>query len=525
MLGGERAVATRRTESMTGELTPGGEPGGEGFLLPGAVIGDGRYRLLAQFGHDMRANAHLWRARDGQLRRDVALTVLVGDPSNGPRAQAARRTLERAAHAAAFTHPATARVLDVLSLGNGVSPGEGLLGIIVGDWTVGTDLTDVIAEHPLPAANAARLLEPLASAVERAHHAGLVLGVDHPQRIRVTPDGLLRLAFAGPLPEAVPRDDVKGLGAILYLLITGRWPLPGGPEAIPPAPVTPDGSIVPPNVLSAYIPPELSTVAIRSLEDTQIGGIHTSATLLAVLEQAADSAEQTEFLGPVSRPVGDEDTEAVWTTRPPAQDRTKRRKLAIGVTALAIAVVAILAWLGTMLIDFFGDDGGSGETVVVEQPSPANGESPPPTPKPDGPLEPGTIEVYNIGGTPDNPRRAGFATDGDPGTEWRTDKYKQQFPALKPGVGLIASFAESVEFASVVIDSPTTNTVVQIRSASSINPKIEETKVIGEATLQGGKTEIKLAASEPTQYIVVWVTKLGDGNLTAIGEVEYIRAK
>lgn len=517
-------MATRRTESMTGELSPGGEPGGDGFLLPGAVIGDGRYRLLAQFGHDMRADAHLWRARDGQLRRDVALTVLVGDATNGPKAQAARRTLERAAHAAAFAHPAMARVLDVLSLGNGVSPGEGLLGIIVADWSVGTDLVDLIAEHPLPAANAARLLEPLAAAVERAHHAGLVLGVDHPQRIRVTPDGMLRLAFPGPLPEAVPRDDVKGLGAILYLLITGRWPLPGGPPAIPTAPVTPDGSIVAPRILSGYIPEDMSTVAIRSLEDTQIGGIHTSATLLAVLGQAVETAEQTEFLGPVARTV-DEDTETVWTTRPPVRDRTRRRKLAIGVTALAIAVVAILAWLGTMLIDFFGDGGGTGDTVVVEQPQPSNGETAPPAPKPAGPITPASIEVFNVGGTPDNPKRAGMATDGDPGTEWKTDTYKQQFPALKPGVGLMASFAESVKFASVVIDSPSPNTVVQIRTSPSADPKLDDTKVIGEATLQGGKTEIKLANAEPSQYIIVWITKLGDGNKTAIGDLQFIRAQ
>ncbi|MFL6123270.1 protein kinase family protein [Actinophytocola sp.] len=515
-------MVTKRTESLTGELTPGGEPGGDGFLLPGAVIGDGRYRLLAQFGHDLRADAHLWRARDGQLRRDVALTVLLGDPTNGPKAQAARRTLERAAHAAAFAHPSMARVLDVLGVGNGISPGEGLLGIIVADWTVGTDLVDVIAEHPLPPTNAARLLEPLASAVERAHHAGLVLGVDHPQRIRVTPDGLLRLAFPGPLPEAVPRDDVKGLGAILYLLLTGRWPLPGGPEAIPTAPVTPDGSIVPPNLLSGYVPPELSTVAIRSLEDTQIGGIHTSATLLTVLGQAAESAERTEYLGPVSRL--DEDTETVWTTKPPVRDHNRRRKLAIGVTTLAIAVVAILAWLGTMLIDFFGDDGGSGDTVVVEQPT-TNGESPPPAPKPAGPIAPASVEVFNVGGTPDNPRRAGFATDDDPGTEWHTDTYKQQFPALKPGVGLMASFAESVRLASVVVDSPSPGTVIQIRTSPSPTPKLEETKVIGEATLQGGKTEIQLNSAEPGQYVLVWITKLGEGNKTAIGDLQFIRAQ
>jgi hypothetical protein len=519
-------VATRRTESLTGELPPGGEPGGEGFLLPGAVIGEGRYRLLAQFGHDLRADAHLWRARDGQLRREVALTLLAGSPQDGVRAQAARRTLERAAHAAAFHHPATARVLDVLTLGNGVAPNEGLLGIVVADWCTGTDLVDVLAEQPLPAAGVARLLEPLAAAVERAHHAGLVLGVDHPQRIRISQDGMLRLAFPGPLPEAVPRDDVKGLGAILYLLLTGRWPLPGGPQAIPTAPVTPDGSIVPPHVLSPHIPPELSTVAIRSLEDTQIGGIHTSATLLAVLGEAARSAERTEFLGPVAQSADEEEGGAVWTTRPPSQDKERRRKLAIGVTALAIAVVGILAWLGTMLIDFFGEDsGGSGSTVVVEQPTPSDGNEPPPAPEPAGPIRPASVEVFNVGGTPDNPRRVRFATDGDIGTEWRTDTYRQQFPALKPGVGLMGSFAESVTFASVVIESPSPNTVVQIRTAPSATPALEETKVIGEATLQGGRTEIRLANAEPTQYVLVWITKLGDGNKSALSEVEFVRAQ
>ena len=517
-------MTTRRTESLTGQLAPGGAAG-EHFLLPGTVIGDGRYRQLAQFGVDERAGAQLWRARDGQLRRDVAATVLVGEPGDAKRAQDARRTLERAAHAARFTHPGMARVLDVLSLGNGINPNEGVLGIVVADWSSGTDLVDLVAEHPLPAANAARLLEPLAAAVERAHVAGLVLGVDHPQRIRVTPDGVLRLAFPGPLPEAVPRDDVKGLGAILYLLLTGRWPLPGGPAAIPAAPITPDGSIVHPEALHGHVPHELSAVAMRSLEDTSIGGIRTSATLLTVLDQAAESAEQTEFLRPVV-PDNEDDDGPVWTTRPPVRDKARRRKLAVGVTALAVATVAVLAWVGMMLIDFFGDDsGGDGSTVVISAPPPEQGETPPPAPQPAEPLKPAEVSEYNPEGTEDDAQDASNVADGDPGTLWETDTYKQQFPALKPGVGILASFADPVRFAAVTVDSPSPGTVVEIRSAPSPDPALGETKLIAKGELQEGRTEIRLPNAEPTQYLIVWITQLGEGNESAIADIEYIRAK
>lgn len=525
-------MTTRRTD-YTGDADRGVRATG-GDLLPGGVIGDGRYRLLAPFGVDIRGNAHLWRARDGQLRRDVALTVLVGDPSDRNATMAARRTLERAAHAARFTNPTVSRVLDVLGVGSGIDPSEGVLGVIVADWAQGTDLIDLVAEHPLPSGTAARLLEPLAIAVELAHHTGLVLGVDHPQRVRVGPDGALRLAFPGPLPQSTLQDDVKGLGAVLYLLLTGRWALPGGPPGILMAPRDPSGAPVSPNQLRQDVPDELAELAVRSLA----GGIRTSSAVLGMLESAAQRAEideQTDLLNPVmpggNRVVADEDT--IWTTRRPVKDDGRRRKLAIGVTALTVATVGVLAWVGMQLISFFGSDTVPvAQTVATAPPAPSNADSPqanpPPAPKPAGPVEPTKVAVFSVKGSKDNSRNVGRITDRNPKTTWNTEKYTKPFPAAKPGIGVLMTFEQATKLAMVTVDSPSEGTIVEIRSAPTATPKLEETKVIGTATLVNGRTEIPVGNADPAQYVLVWITKLGGSgtaNTTQIREIEFQRAQ
>nr|WP_225954365.1 protein kinase family protein [Kibdelosporangium phytohabitans] len=516
-------------------------------MLPGGVIGDGRYRLLAPFGVDIRGNAHMWRARDGQLRRDVALTVLVGDPTDRNATVAARRTLERAAHAARFTSPSVSRVLDVLGVGSGIDPSEGVLGVVVADWAQGTDLVDLVAEHPLPAGTAARLLEPLAIAVEQAHHTGLVLGVDHPQRVRIGPDGSLRLSFPGPLPQAQLQDDVKGLGAILYLLLTGRWALPGGPPTMPLARRDRSGSPISPATLRPDVPDDLADLAVRSIADTSLGGIRTSSALLTVLEGIAQRAElldqRTELLPALqggeqlADPLADQDT--IWTTskRPPKDDG-RRRKLAIGVTALTVATVGVLAWVGMQLISFFGSDPvpAAVQQPVATAPATPGGNTsnqpqanPPPAPKPAGPVKATKAQIYSVKGDKDNARNAGRVIDGKPNTAWSTDEYKKPFPALKPGIGVLATFADATKLAQVVIDSPSAGTVVEIRSAASPTAKFDDTKLIGQATLADGTTEIALSSTEPTQYVLVWITKLAvdedEKNVSQVREIEFRMAQ
>ena len=509
-----------------------------GSLAPGSVVGDGRYRLLAQFGIDERAGAHLWRARDGQLRRDVALTLLVGDPADAESARMARRTLERAAHAAKFTHDGVARVLDVLSLGSGITSGEGLLGVVVTEWTKGTDLIDLVAEHPVAPLTAARMVQKLAEAVERAHHSGLVLGLDHPQRLRLTTDGTLRLAFPGPLPDATLRDDVKAIGAVLYLLLTGRWALPGGPAAIPAAPHAPNGRLVPPRSLQPAVPAELSSLAVRTIEDGGHGGIRTSAAILRALELAAEAEERTQLIN-AQGPKPDDGT--IWTTKKPVKDKARRRKLALGVTVLVVAAVGILAWLGMLAISFFQDSPNSGGPAInvaapstTAAPPPSSSAPPPPPSSPAGQaqigaaIEPGNVTVYNPDGSGDNTSRARNTADGDPGTTWRTDQYNQQFPTIKEGVGLLATFDNPINLAKITVAASSPGTVVEIRVADSPNPSLNSTRVVGNATLNGPTTDITLAQPQQARYVIVWITQLsrsGSKYQSQIGEVTFLPAQ
>ncbi|MBP2323107.1 hypothetical protein JOF56_003492 [Kibdelosporangium banguiense] len=309
----------------------------DGLLAPGTVVGDGRYRLLDPVGVDERDNAHLWRARDGQLNRDVALTILRGDSSDP---EAVRNTLQRVAPATRFMHPGIAAVLNVLSVGDGVGRSEGIVGLVAAEWTRGTGMSDVVAREPVSPLHACLLLEPLADAVTQAHRRGVMLGVGHPHRVRVTPAGRLRLAFPGPPAGVSLIDDVRGLAAILYFLLTGRWPAPGG-------------RIVPPRELQPEVPAELSDVVVRSLTDVSAGGIRTSDSIVQVLRQVTESAN------PVAAPDDDEllpgtkQSGAEWTTKPPVNDAARKKKLAIAVAVLVLISIGVVVWVGAMVIGTF----------------------------------------------------------------------------------------------------------------------------------------------------------------------------
>lgn len=418
------------------------------------------------------------------LDRDVALTLFIGAPE-------VRSAVARALRAARLATVGAARVLDVLEAER---IGTVSVATVVAEWTPGGPLVDLLDDGPLPPGAAARVLVPLAEAVDAAHNAGLVLGCDHPERIRVGPDRQARLAFPGPGPTTSSRDDIRGLGAMLYLLLTGSWPLPDGPPGLPPAPLGPEGLPINPTTLRSAVPVELSTLAMRSIAGPgSDGGVHTGAAVRQVLEFHAIS---TADLISGAKPID-----------PQRAQRLRQIKFRIAMTVLGAATLMIIGYAGMQVISVFTDTGSA--PFVIAGNAPASQAPPPPAML--APVRVRSVAVYDPSGlgSPDHQRDVGKLLDGNPNTGWSTDSYYQQFPVYKKGLGVMLSFETAVSPASVTVVSPSSGTVLEIRTATSPNARLDQTTVVGAATLRSGSNQIPLRAGPPARYLLVWITGLG----------------
>jgi hypothetical protein len=374
--------------------------------------------------------------------------------------------------------------------------------------------------------------------VVAAHRTGFTLGCDHPQKIRIGNDGLARLAYPVVPATGLQADDVRGLGAAIYLLITGCWPLPDPPAGLPAAPSGANGVVVSPRSLRPTASATLTTLAERCLAGASANGVYAGAAVHQLLLQMSTVEADTTMVTPhtavgLISAVSAANRSKASPSEAGKPERTRWRTLVIALGVLCVAILALVGWLGSQVANFVSDDTASGgPTLVVPQPSASGpsqpgGNEPNPTKPPPGPVQPARIEVYNITGDPDNPNRANRAIDGDPSSSWKTYDYNQPFPALKAGVGLLVSFEEPVRLAAIQIDSPSAGSTVEIRTAPAGDAGLAGTAVLGTATLGDGRTEIRIDQPAPSQRILVWITGLAnrDGkNVTELSELVFVRA-
>ncbi|WP_369633466.1 murein biosynthesis integral membrane protein MurJ [Nocardia sp. JMUB6875] len=503
-------------------------------LLPGASVAGGRYRLLAS--HGGARGLKFWQALDVKLDREVALTFVDADQQatdnsghDGPQA-----ILSRTLRLGRINSPGLARVLDVVRGSSG--------GIVVAEWTPGRSLKEMADTVPSPI-GAARAVRALAAAAEMAHRGGGSLSIDHPDRVRISASGDAVLAFPGTLSDSDAQSDVRGLGAMLYALITAHWPIrPGGISGtaitvggLPLADFGPDGTPVEPRTIRPEVPFEISAVAVRSLESNK--GVRTAATVQHVLEQASVVDQKTDFI-PVLRlgqkpPSAPDETLADPELLAAEKERSQRMMwILVGLGVLAALVVGVIIW---WLLSVFAP--GSSNAPLNEQrniglttsatppPGPGSSQTPAGAPATGGVPVPVTgATVFSPEGTPDNVGSVGAVLDNNPATTWRTDAYFQQFPALKKGVGVLSTLGSPSKLTKVIIESPASGTQVEIRTSPTASPTLDQTQLIGSAMLGDGTTEIPVRADQPARYVLIWITQLANNGgqfQSSIAEVRF----
>ena len=258
----------------------------------------GRYALVDPVAPS--GDAVLWRAQDEVLARQVAVRLL---PAGTKAARAAAEPfLAAAARASQVSHPGLVRVLDA---GVETRPGRAAdVAYLVREWVDGEPLDEHLAEvGALSALDATDVLRQVADALTAAHRGGLVHGRVHPGNVLVCPNGRVRLtdaAVAAAL-SGTPVDgeagDTRDAAAVLYALLTCRWPAGATPQPggkLPAAPVA-HGNPLATHQVRAGVPLALDRVVSRGLAPGRVPALPALATPSA-LADAADQATAAERL-------------------------------------------------------------------------------------------------------------------------------------------------------------------------------------------------------------------------------------
>lgn len=247
-----------------------------------------RYRILEQIGAG--GMGVVYRARDEQLERDVAIKVLppglLADPAARKRFRKEALTLAR------VNFPSVATIHEFGS--------EGDLDFLVTEYIPGTTLDARLYGTRLPQKEVVQLGIQLAQGLAAAHQHGIVHRDLKPGNLRITPDSRLKILdfglaqfapqiselaqtltltnsaeLTGTLPymapeqlrgePADPRTDLWAAGAVLYEMTTGKRPFPQTNPALLINSILNDQPPTP-SALAAGITPSLENIILKALD-------------------------------------------------------------------------------------------------------------------------------------------------------------------------------------------------------------------------------------------------------------------
>ncbi len=469
----------------------------------------------------------LWRGRDEILERFVSIRLMRSDDSR------ITAVLGAAQAAAMAEDRRLLRLLDVLSINATFE--DPAYTAIISEWSTGTPLDQALRDRDGDPFDADQSLEQVAN-IAWALSAALKVNLEHgrlrPSAIFILDSNEIAVrglavdyALFGPLFPRGPGDDstkndVDGLGSLLYCFTTGLWPYPINASLPIPTeqidvPFTPKtGKHVPlPSSIRANIPRAVDDLVSRSVWGSpRARGVTRIQDSLGFANAIASARD---YLAPVS----------TTTVRGPVMSAVNSPatyiKRGLGGLAAVALVVAIMYFGITLLINSSKNSdnptvvGGSG--ITSEQATEIL--TSPATPFIEIEISDSEKSLPVIATRSFDPRggnegvngterelQAANATDSDQFSAWTTKAYPTRTLGKKGGVGLIIDLGESVPVQGVSLGLVGYGTDLQVRISEEIlaDPDLW-TKLV---SIDQAGPQIDLRAPRPVtgRYVLIWLT-------------------
>lgn len=356
-------------------------------VAQGARLLAARYELGPLIGRGGMSDVHV--ATDAKLGRRVAVKLLKSALASDPVFRT--RFRHEAQAAARMAHPTIVRVFDAgEEIVREPGGGETIVPYIVMEYVEGRLLKDIIADGPLPVAEAARIAEGILTALEYSHRAGVVHRDIKPGNVMVTSSGQVKVMDFGIAraisdsaatvaqtssilgtaqyfsPEQArgetvdARTDLYASGVVLFEMLTGRAPFHGESavavayQHVSEAPPTP--SSINPQVSAAMDAVVLHALAKDRFERFQTASdfrndVTAAATGQVPPKRVDAPADFTSTLFGVN-PHATADTEAAMRQlsvddeerRARTQSRPPVAWMWAGIAVVGVVIAAVLFW-------------------------------------------------------------------------------------------------------------------------------------------------------------------------------------
>jgi predicted ATPase/class 3 adenylate cyclase len=325
---GAATLGARSAEPALPASRPSRAPLTPAVPMP-ATLGGGRYLVKGFLGEGARKRVYL--ARDTSLDSDVAVALVKTEGLDADGLTRVRR--EAQAMGRLRNHP---NIVPVFDIGQ-----EGLQPYIVSQLLDGGSVDDRLREaetHKLPIAEALRVAEQIAQALEHAHGLGIIhrdlkpgnvwLARDGTAKLgdfglavaldqsRITQEGMLVGTVAYMPPEQAmgrtpdARSDLYALGAMLYEMVAGRPPFLGD-DAVTVISQHVSTPAVAPSWHNPEVPPALEALIQKLLAKDPAARPQSAREVVAALQRIGASAPALGAPPPATGPP-DNRRRAAW---------------------------------------------------------------------------------------------------------------------------------------------------------------------------------------------------------------------